>query len=310
MITAIAAVSRDGYIAQVGGALPARLPSDMEHFKRVTMGHTVVMGRKTWDSIPLKYKPLPGRRNIVLTRQLNFSSEGTEVFHTLEDILQATTNDEQVFLAGGEEVYRQSMPIAERLLITRVDKVLGTGDARFPNIDPEAWNLLTEQELPKGERDECVALIEDWSPKLQYIELANVRSLKQLHEYRLIRQRQHCPFCPEQLSTYHNNPIIREGNHWLLTQNDYPYPDTDTHLLLIHRRHAEKFSDISREAQLELFALATETETHGYFTGGGLCVRVGDPLRSGASVKHLHFHLICPRRGGKQIKFTMGSTER
>ena len=103
---------------------------------------------------------------------------------------------------------------------------------------------------------------------------------------------------------------LSEGNHWLLTQNDYPYPDTDTHLLLIHRRHAEKFSDISREAQLELFALATETETHGYFTGGGLCVRVGDPLRSGASVKHLHFHLICPRRGGKQIKFTMGSTER
>lgn len=309
MITIIVAVSTDGYIGK-DGKIPWRLKSDMTRFQKTTEDYTVVMGRKTWNSLDDRFRPLPKRRNIVLTRSNSFSAPGAEVVHSLEEALRLTENDQEVFIIGGEEVYLRALHVAERILLTRVNKTVGDGDARFPVSLLKNWRLVSRQEGVPGEKDECGFAVEDYTPNLRFIELANVRTLTQLKEYRLIRERRHCPFCPENLKLYHDNPILREGDYWFLTESDYPYVGTDTHLLLILKEHAETFGALPSGAQLELFTFINAVEAEGKFAGGGLCARAGDPLLSGASVKHLHFHLIAPTKEAEPTKFFMGKGKR
>lgn len=132
-VVLIAAVARNGVIGDAGDLL-WRLPEDMQYFRRTTMGHPVVMGRKTWDSIPVKFRPLPGRTSIVLTRQAGWQAEGAQVAHTLaEAIAQARSapGGERVFVAGGAEVYALALPLADELLLTELAHDFA-GDARFP----------------------------------------------------------------------------------------------------------------------------------------------------------------------------------
>lgn len=310
MINIIAAVSQDGFIANQDGKIPWRLKSDMDHFVAQTNNHSVIMGRNTWESLSPKFRPLPGRRNIVVSQRPDFIADGAEVVHSTTMALAVTNDDEEVFVIGGEQVYRHTLLEAERLIITRVNMIVGIGRARFPNIHPDEWKLVSQTPGVRTGKDEYNFAIEDYTPNLEFIELANVRTLKQLQEYRLIREQGHCPFCQDNLPLYHNNPILRKGKYWLLTQNDYPYAGTDAHLLLILREHAENFRDLLFEAQQELFTFITDVEAEGKFQGGGLCARAGDPLLSGASVKHLHFHLIAPTKGAQPIAFFMGKGKR
>lgn len=307
MITIIAAVSSDGFIGQ-HGKIPWRLKSDMEHFKSITAGHTVVMGRKTWESLPPKFKPLRDRRNIILTHQPDFSAGGAEIVPSLEQALEITDGDEEVFIMGGSEVYRQAMPVAERLLITHVHTIVGEqGDALFPGIDPNAWNLATTKKRARTDGDEHDFHIAMYSPNLRYIEMANVRPGKMMQEYRRIRKDGHCPFCPSHLSVWHKKPVLHKGEYWTLTTSDYPYPDTASHLLLILNEHEESFGTLPIAAQHEFCSIVTAVETEGKFPGGAICGRSGDPLRSGASVKHLHFHLIVPSKAAGQVAFYLGT---
>lgn len=136
-ITLIAAVARNGVIG-ADGDMPWRIPADFAFFKRTTMGHPLVMGRTTFDSIG---RPLPGRRSIVITRSRTWCHEGVEVVHSLDEALEvaaAGEGGEEVFVAGGGQIYRQAMPHADRLLITEVD-LEPEGSVTFPPIDPEQW---------------------------------------------------------------------------------------------------------------------------------------------------------------------------
>ena len=135
-ITLLAAVGRNGVIGR-DNDLPWRLPEDLQHFKRVTMGHTLVMGRRTYDSIG---RPLPGRRTVVVTRQAGWAADGVTVAHSLLEALQAAVRDgdTEVFVVGGGEIYAQALPLAVRLLLTEVDQA-PEGDAWFPEIDPSDW---------------------------------------------------------------------------------------------------------------------------------------------------------------------------
>ena len=112
------------------------LPNDLKRFKALTTGHTVVMGRKTFESLPKG--ALPNRRNIVLTRQ-EICFEGTETFHTLEEALAHCASDEEVFIMGGATLYTEAMPQADRLYITEVDDDKASADVFFPEINPEQW---------------------------------------------------------------------------------------------------------------------------------------------------------------------------
>lgn len=150
----VVAVAENGVIGQ-GGRLPWRLKSELAHFRRVTMGKPIVMGRRTYLSIG---RPLPGRTNIVVTRQSGYRPDGVLVFHSLAGALDhaqqiaAADGVDEVMIGGGGEIYREAMPLAERLYVTHV-AVSPSGDARFPLIDPKQWEVEAEPELLRTERD-------------------------------------------------------------------------------------------------------------------------------------------------------------
>ena len=109
------------------------IPEDMAHFKALTAGHTVLMGRKTWESLPPRFRPLPGRRNIVISRQADYNAPGAELAHSLEAGLALAADADLVFIIGGAEIYQQALPLADRLEITEVD-LSPDGDSWFPEI--------------------------------------------------------------------------------------------------------------------------------------------------------------------------------
>lgn len=153
-IAMIAAVGRNGAIGAKGD-LPWRLPSDFAFYKRTTMGRPLIMGRKTFESIG---RPLPGRTNIVVTRQADYAPDGVEVFGSLKDAIaraqEIAQRDgvDEVFINGGGELYREAMGLAERLYITHVDAV-PDGDTFFPQIDPVEWTGRVVPDVMAGERD-------------------------------------------------------------------------------------------------------------------------------------------------------------
>ena len=138
MLALIAAISKNNCIGK-DGSLPWHIPEDMAHFKSLTMGNTVLMGRKTWESIPEKFRPLPGRKNVIVTRQENFDApEGVEVFFDLDEALEAN-KEKNIFVIGGGQIYTQTIDRADTLYLTRVAQYVEGCDVFFPNIDPSLW---------------------------------------------------------------------------------------------------------------------------------------------------------------------------
>ena len=136
-IVIIAAVARNRVIGK-DNRLVWHIPEDMARFKALTSGHTVVMGRRTWESLPPRFRPLPGRRNIVITRQPGYAAPGAELADSLESALQLASTATVVFIIGGEQIYAQAMGIADRLEITEVE-LEPEGDAWFPEIAAVDW---------------------------------------------------------------------------------------------------------------------------------------------------------------------------
>ena len=143
MLSLIVAASRNGVIG-AGGKLPWRLPADLKRFKAITLGHPILMGRKTFESIG---KPLPGRTNIVITRQRGLEACGATVAHSLEEALQICEGQDEVFVIGGAEIYKQALPLADRIYLTHIDQDF-EGDAFFPKLDPAAWKETAREEFP------------------------------------------------------------------------------------------------------------------------------------------------------------------
>ena len=117
-------------------ALPWHLPEDMAHFKRQTLGHPVLMGRKTWDSLPPRFRPLPGRRNLVLTRDPSWRAEGALRVGSIDEALALCADAPEVWVIGGAEVYRQALPRAQRVVVTEIARDF-EGDAFMPALGPE-----------------------------------------------------------------------------------------------------------------------------------------------------------------------------
>jgi dihydrofolate reductase len=129
-LTLIAAVARNGAIGRKN-ALLWREPEDQKHFRRTTLGSPVVMGRRTWDSLPARFKPLPGRRNIVVTRDALWRAKGAETAVSLDDALALAADAEKVYVIGGGELYALALPRADELVLTEIDADLD-GDTFFP----------------------------------------------------------------------------------------------------------------------------------------------------------------------------------
>lgn len=149
MISFVVAVSRNGVIGREGG-LPWHISSDLKRFKEITMGKPVVMGRKTWESLPRK--PLPGRRNIVITQQKNYVAEGADVAASPDAALLMVPDAPEVAVIGGGEIYRLFWPLVDRLYLTEVDLEV-EGDTYFPQVDPAGWREIAREVHPRGEKD-------------------------------------------------------------------------------------------------------------------------------------------------------------
>ena len=146
-ITMIAALSRN-HVIGCEGELPWRLPDDMARFMRLTRGHAVLMGRRTYDTLP---GPLADRRNIVITRNPQWHAEGVEVAHSIEEALATVGDENMIYVLGGGELYRAMLPLADELDLTEVD-VMIEGDTSFPEFDRDAWELVQEESHAADDR--------------------------------------------------------------------------------------------------------------------------------------------------------------
>lgn len=147
MIIIIAAVSENNALGK-DNDLVWHLPDDFKRFKNLTSGHYIIMGRKTFESFP---NPLPNRTHVIVTRQKNYAPEGCLIANTLQDAIQLCPTNENIFIIGGGEIYKQSMVFADVLEITRVHHTF-EADTFFPEIDPTVWELISEEFHPIDDR--------------------------------------------------------------------------------------------------------------------------------------------------------------
>lgn len=152
MLSLIAAASENNVIGRLN-KIPWHMPRDLKHFAATTKGHTVIMGRNTYESIleSLK-KPLPERKNIVVTRQKDFIAPGCTVVHSLEEALEASPKNEEVFVIGGAQLYAEALPQTERIYRTRIHAVI-EGDAFFPVINAAEWKIVNSKFEKKDEKN-------------------------------------------------------------------------------------------------------------------------------------------------------------
>lgn len=140
------AIASDGVIGKEND-LPWNLPTDMKHFKKVTSGHSVLMGRKCWESIPEKFRPLPNRKNYVLTRNKDYVAKGAKIVHSLEDmILKFKYSKETLFIIGGAEIYDATFEHAESMFLTTIYHVVD-GDVKINDLDLMKWEMTDCSEL-------------------------------------------------------------------------------------------------------------------------------------------------------------------
>jgi len=151
MISIIVAVANNNVIGK-SNALIWHLPADMKFFKEKTTGHCIITGRKNYESIPEKFRPLPNRTNIVITRQADYKAPGAIVVNSLEEAIEKakTTGDNEIFIIGGAQIYEQSLKFTDRIYLTQIHHTFD-GDAFFPQLNPNEWK---EIERIKGIKDD------------------------------------------------------------------------------------------------------------------------------------------------------------
>jgi dihydrofolate reductase len=142
-VALVAAVARGGVIGR-DGAIPWHLPEDLARFRELTTGHPVVMGRKTWESLPDRFRPLPGRRNVVVTRSSDWFAQGAERAGSVEDALGLLEGEPEVYVIGGAEIYAAALPHADELLLTEIEADV-EGDVSFPAWDRNAFEEVSRE---------------------------------------------------------------------------------------------------------------------------------------------------------------------
>jgi len=147
-VTFIVAAAENNAIGK-GNQMPWHLPNDFKYFKAKTMDHSIVMGRKTFESIG---KALPGRRNIVITRQSTFSAEDVDVANSLQEVLTYCRDEHEIFIIGGAEIFKQAFALANEILLTRVHTNIPDADAFFPELPEMDWELVSQEKHNKDEK--------------------------------------------------------------------------------------------------------------------------------------------------------------
>ena len=157
-LTLIVAASLNNVIG-VNNTLPWHLPADLKYFKNLTTGHSIVMGRNTFESIG---KPLPNRENIVFTRVKDFTIPGVIVKNTLEQVFEYCKNKQEVFVIGGDTIYKQTLAMADTIYLTRVHTTIEQGDAFFPELSTDIWTKTDSYFHEKDEKNQFDYTFETW----------------------------------------------------------------------------------------------------------------------------------------------------
>lgn len=160
-ITLIAAAAENNALGK-DNQMIWHLPDDFKRFKQLTSGHYIIMGRKTFDSLP---GMLPNRTHVIITRQQDYTAENCIIANSLEEALKACPQDEEVFVIGGGEIYKQSITIADKIELTRVHGTTPEADAFFPKIDPNKWELTEKVYHPKDDKHKFDFTFETFAKK-------------------------------------------------------------------------------------------------------------------------------------------------
>ena len=144
-VTIVAAVARGGVIG-LDNTIPWHIPEDLARFRSLTMGHPVVMGRRTWDSLPDRFRPLPGRQNVVVTRNPAWTAEGADPAGSLEEALELVSDAHEAFVIGGADLFAAALPLADELRLTEIELDV-EGDVFFPPFEPAAFEEAAREQL-------------------------------------------------------------------------------------------------------------------------------------------------------------------
>lgn len=278
------------------------MATDMSHFKELTIGHAIIMDRKTLESIGIA---LPGRRNIIVSQSENIEMPGIEVAHSIKEAFEKTSNQDETFVIGGGSIYEQTIKEVDRIYATEVHVKIDHVDTYFPKLD-NSWFVTNRSDFDADDKNIYPFSFITYDKKPSFVNLDNARHDDQREVMEKIVKNNECPFCEEHLQEYHKKEILRFGNNWLITYNQWPYKNTKLHLLAIARYHAEDVADLHDGAFDELMQHVAWAEKEFGFNSGGLCMRFGDVLKTGASVNHLHAHIIVPEENlssDKKVRF-------
>lgn len=304
-ISFVVAMSKNRVIG-VKNQLPWRIRDDMKRFTELTTGHPVIMGRKTFESIPPKHRPLPDRTNIVLSRDATAKYEGAHTFATLGDAIRfASTSPggEEIMIIGGGKVFEDALPLAHTIYLTEVDTLVENGDAFFPELDETRWQKTEDGRFDKNEYNEHAGTFYTYTRTNHYpiVEPANGRNEEYRSQLQRILESKQCPFC-ERGETLKEQKIIFESSTWFITPNRHPLPNTLHHFVITPKRHIEFFDELNDTEWQGLKECRVWLKEKYNFTGDAIYARSGEPLVTGASVAHFHAHLIVPA-GNVQVSF-------
>lgn len=274
-------------------ALPwaGHLAADMRHFKQTTTGNVVLMGHTTYQSIG---KPLPGRENRILTRQQNLKIPGCRVYTDTDEALVMDYSDERsLFVIGGEQIYNQYLR-ASRFITASVINHRFNGDTFFPQIAADEWELISSEEVDPINSDDYRFSLETFKRKYEFIDTSKARSAEQYEQFRRIELAGECPFCPDAIEK--SDPaemnVIGHEQGWTVISNMIPYENSDVHLVVISNRHVRSPAELSQDEWADLHGVIQKYTAELPY--GGIAMRFGDFTQTGASVAHLHVHVIKP----------------
>lgn len=296
MISIFVAAAKNNVIGKKGD-LPWRLKSDLARFKELTSGHPVIMGRNTYLSLPEKFRPLPNRTNIIISRTSSESYEGTVMVKNLAEALhtaKAAPGSEELFIIGGGQIYALALPVANRIYLTRVDAEVD-GDVFFPELDDVRWKAKKVGTFKQDDDNQFAGTfwIYNRTGKFPIVEPANSRTEKFKEYLHQILAEGTCPFCPGG-ATHRDQEIIHKNKDWWLVFTLQPLPNTFPHFMIVPYRHITNMKDVTSSEFLNLQKMMKWAEKTFKNTGVAYYWRQGDPLVTGASVSHLHIQAISP----------------
>ncbi len=314
-ITIIAACDRNGCIGK-NGQVPWRLAEDMKIFRELTTDYPVIMGRKTYESLPSTFRPLPGRQNIVITKQNDLDyGDGVTVVQSWEYALASAEADKHIFVIGGADIFRLALSEAKRIILTSVQTTVESGDIFMSELISLTlpWHKVASVSHPQDKNNEHDFNLEVWHrqgyPMTETFYLNSSRYVDQLIRMLTIMSEGICSFCPEHITRFHKGEIVGQTNHWQVVVNGWPYEGTKVHWLIIPKEHLTDLTQISQEAWLEFGPIINNLVQAHNLTGYSVFCRSGEMKKTSATVAHLHFHLLSGQGqddGGKPIKVKLG----